>query len=159
VSQPPGRFTTTEQGGRTVVAAENDARYAPWVRLFESADVPRLVALYRSSYPLFQQAYEELGYPGRHFNDRVVEVIDHLLAAPEPEPPIVVESVTVRGPMQLTRPWVHQVFADPQLESLSAGQKIMVRVGLDNERRLKAQLRRFREALAQPAEPRRPESR
>ena len=87
-------------------------------------------------YPLFQQAYVELGYPNGYFNDRLVGVIDHLLAAPEPKAPIA-----------LTQPKVMYEFADPALADLSAGQKIMVRVGLDNEPRLKAKLREIRKAL------------
>jgi Protein of unknown function (DUF3014) len=42
-------------------------------------------------------------------------------------------------------------FADSTLEDLSAGQKILVRSGPDNERRIKAKLREIRKALT--AEP------
>jgi len=147
VNPAAGRFSTSEQGGQVVISADNELRYIPFVLLLESADVTRSVALYRSMYPLLQQAYEELGYPGRYFNDRLVEVIDHLIAAPELTSPVLIEPVTVRGPMQLARPWVHYAFADPELESLSAGQKMMVRAGVVNERRLKAKLAEFRAAL------------
>ena len=36
-------------------------------------------------------------------------------------------------------------FADPALEDLSAGQKILVRTGLENERRIKVKLRDIRQ--------------
>ena len=49
----------------------------------ESVDTGRLAALYVRFYPLFQQAYRDLGYPNGYFNDRLVEVIDHLLVTPE----------------------------------------------------------------------------
>jgi len=39
-------------------------------------------------------------------------------------------------------------FDDPQLESLTAGQKILVRMGLDNERRVKARLAELRGLIA-----------
>ena len=45
-------------------------------------------------------------------------------------------------------PWVRYEFADPQLQNLSSGQKIMVRVGLENERRLKARLKALRALVA-----------
>jgi hypothetical protein len=109
------------------------------------------VQLYRRIYPLVQQAYEEMGFPGRHFNDRLVAVIDLLLAAPEPAGPVAVEPVVVEGGLTLARPWQHFVFADPELEALPAGQKIMVRVGLVNERRLKERLRALRGALTNRA--------
>ena len=55
------------------------------------------MALYVRLYPLFQRAYEELGYPGQYFNDRVVEVIDSLLATPNVTEPIKVKRITVDG--------------------------------------------------------------
>jgi hypothetical protein len=42
-------------------------------------------------------------------------------------------------------------FVDPNLAQLSAGQKILVRVGIDNELRLKAKLREIRKALVAEA--------
>jgi hypothetical protein len=43
---------------------------------------------------------------------------------------------------------VRYEFADPALESLSSGQKIMLRVGPVNERRLKEKLAEIRGELA-----------
>jgi len=87
-------------------------------------------------YPLLQQDYEQLGYPGRYFNDRVVQVIDHLLNTPE-----------VQAPVLLIQPKVLYEFADPKLEELSAGQKILVRIGHENAVKVKAKLREIRSAL------------
>ena len=56
--------------------------------------------------------------------------------------------VEVKGEVPSTRPWTRYEFADPELEALSAGQKIMVRVGPENERRLKAKLAQFRQQVA-----------
>ena len=144
----PQRFAVRSQGADTVIDPDNALRYAAFVLMVESVDVPRMAALYRAAYPLFQQAYVELGYPKGYFNDRLVDVIDHLLAAPEPATPPAVRLLEVQGPMPLTRPWLHYEFVDPQLESLSAGQKVMVRVGPVNERRLKARLVAIRAAIA-----------
>lgn len=77
------------------------------------------MAVYVHFYPPFQQQYEEVGYPDKYFNDRLVQVIDHLLAAPE-----------VQAPVLLTQPKVMSQFADPKLEGLS--QKILVRMGGEN---------------------------
>lgn len=151
VNSTAGRFSAMPLHGQLVIGADNELRYAPFVLMAESADIPALVSLYVAWYPLFQQAYEELGYPGRHFNDRLLAVIDHLLAAPEPDGPVAVEALRVNAPTPLARPWQHMVFVDPALESLSAGQKIMVRVGVVNERRLKVRLQLLRSALQQAA--------
>ena len=131
-----GRFRATGPEGRTVISPNNGPRYAPYVRALEAVDTKRLVSVYVYFYPLFQQAYMELGYPTRYFNDRVVEVIDHLLATPD-----------VRSPIMLVQPKVLYEYADPELQELSAGQKMMLRIGSENAARIKAKLREIRQAL------------
>jgi hypothetical protein len=131
-----GRFATTSFGGGLVIGADNPARYTPVVRLFEATDTRRLVGLYVRFYPLLQQAYKDLGYPGKSLNNRVVEVIDHLLATPEPALPV-----------QLVQPKVLYEYADPALEARSAGQKILMRMGPDHAASVKAKLREVRRAI------------
>lgn len=133
---PKGAFATAEADGQTTMAAQNLTRYAPYMRVVEHLDPAALVAWYAHTYPLFQQAYRELGYPKGYFNDRLIVVIDDLLAAPELAQPAV-----------LQRPKSYYVFADPALESLSAGQKLLLRVGPANEALIKAKLRAIRAAL------------
>ena len=136
VKQTPGAFATT--GGDTAyLAQENARRYEPFLKVMESVDTGKLVALYVRFYPLFQQAYRELGYPKGYFNDRLVEVIDHLLVTPE-----------VAGPIKLAKPWIMYEFADPALEARSAGQKTLIRMGPANAQRVKAKLREFRRQIA-----------
>ena len=144
----PGRFTIGTGSDGTVIAERNAARYAPFVALIESVDTGRAVALYRLLYPLLQTAYEILGYPGKYFNDRLVAVIDLLLATPEPSGPLKVELPEIRGPLKPTRPWVLYRFSDPALEGLSSGQKILLRVGTENEKRLKSKLAEIRKLIA-----------
>lgn len=147
-AQPVGsRFATTGSGESTTIALDNAQRYTPLVLFAEQVDPAAAAGVYFKLYPLFQQAFEELGYPGKYFNDRLVAVIDHLLAAPEPEGPVRVKMVEVKSDTPMTKPWVHYEYADPQLEAMSAGQKMMVRAGLVNERRLKAKLKAFRAQL------------
>jgi hypothetical protein len=95
-----------------------------------------LLASYKRYYPLYQDAYENLGHPPEYFNDRVIEVIDHLLATPE-----------LDGRIALTQPNVQYEFADPKLESRSAGQKALIRMGSDNARAVKNKLRELRSEL------------
>ncbi len=144
----PERFTAEGGGAQQHIALDNAARYSAVVQWVEGVDLPRAVALYARLYPLFQQSYEDLGFPGRYFNDRLVAVIDHLLQAPEPAEPVPVQLTEVKGEWSSARPWVRYEFADPQLQALSSGQKIMVRVGLVNERRLKARLKALRALVA-----------
>ena len=148
VQPAPGRFEAAGKGDVKTISLDNGARYTPIVLFSESVNPQKAAALYQRLYPLFQQAYEEQGYPGRLFNDRLVAVIDHLLQAPEPASPPQVKRVEIKGDVPSERPWVHYEFVDPSLESLSAGQKMMIRTGLVNERRLKARLREFRGQIA-----------
>ena len=129
-----GAFLATSDSA--AIDKANFARYAPYVRVLESVDAQSLVRSYVHAYPLFQRAYEELGYPGQYFNDRLLLAIDDLLAAPEPD-----------APPALARPKVLYEFADPELESRSAGQKVLLRMGRDNELRVKAKLRDIRREL------------
>jgi hypothetical protein len=119
------------------MGAENFARYEYLVSMLELADLDSLIDAYRRYYPLFQEAYVGLGYPNEYFNDRVVEVIDHLIAAP------------VRNePIELTRPHVLYEYSDAELEALSSGQKLMLRIGNENAERLKQTLRDIRSGIA-----------
>jgi hypothetical protein len=137
----PGAFSAAESGSDLVEAPANFERYAPYVRVLESIEPRALVYSYARAYPLFQRAYEELGFPGRYFNDRLLQAIDDLLAAPE-----------LDGPVRMVRPKVLYQFADEDLESRSAGQKIMMRMGKENELRAKAKLRELRQALLEASE-------
>lgn len=151
VHPTPERFSVAGAGATQTINADNAARYTPFILFVESVDAKKAASLYSKLYPLFQQAYEELGYPGRYFNDRLVAVIDHLLQAPEPAGPVAVKLTEVNSNVSSQRPWVRYEFADPALETLSAGQKIMVRMGLVNERRLKAKLTELRALVASGA--------
>jgi hypothetical protein len=134
-----GLLATTGKDESLALDAANAARYEPWVALAEKADARRLVAVYARFYPLFQKAYEELGYPKGHFNTRLVQVIDHLLTAPEPA-----------EPLRLVVRHVLPEYADPALESESAGRKLLFRMGNANAARVKAKLREIRRELVKP---------
>jgi hypothetical protein len=137
----PGKFIVTSAGenGPFYLSPENYARYDTLVDMATGAELDELVASYRRFYPLLQEAFAQLGYPDGYFNDRVVAVIDHLLATPEPEQPV-----------RLVQPHVLYEFADPQLEALSGGQKLLIRMGPDHMSRVKAVLSDFRARIAQP---------
>lgn len=144
-----GRMLTQQTAdGRLQIAPENSARYDAVVGFVASVDVVKAAALYRRFYPVLQQAYEELGYPGQYFNDRLVAVIDHLLQAPESAEPVALRLVEVQGSVAPQQPWLRYELADPQWQSLSAGHKILLRLGPAHAQILKAQLRALRSQIA-----------
>jgi hypothetical protein len=145
VQTTAGRLDTEARDGGLAIGAHNAERYAPFVRFVDGIDARRVVALYLRVYPLLQQAYEDLGYPGKYFNDRVVEVIDNLLATPTPAGPIAVKRfVADGGTSRGASGGGLYVFADPALEASPAGQKILLRMGSDNAAPLLAKLREIR---------------
>jgi hypothetical protein len=139
VEPVPGRFIVTT-GDSLAIAPENAARYSLYVNLLQAVNTRLLAGVYLHYYPLFQQAYRELGYPNGYFNDRLVEVIDLLLKTPD-----------VAGPVALSQPKVLYLYADPALEALPGGQKILLRMGPDNAAVVKAKLRDFRALIVRDA--------
>lgn len=128
---------TSGSGAEIRLDPTNSERYAPYIALVQALSIDKLVGIYRQFYPYFQKAYVDLGYPEGYFNDRLVVTIDDLLATPEPtEAPLLVQKK------------VRYQFADPNLASRSAGQKIMLRIGVDHARIVKIKLRELRKAVA-----------
>jgi hypothetical protein len=132
-----GIFVVEGKGDKLAIGARNARRYSSYAATTRATDSAKLVELYRRFYPLFQRAYQELGYPKANFNDRLVVAIDDLLAAPDPEPPV-----------RLSQPRILYEYADPKLENRSAGQKIMMRIGQENAAILKAKLSEIRGQVA-----------
>jgi hypothetical protein len=154
VTPTAGRFMVDEHAQSLVINPDNGQRYTALVLVAEALDVGRVVALYLRIYPLLQQTYVDLGFPAAYFNDRVIEVIDLLLATPDAPERVQLKFVEVKGSVPSLRPWVRYEFADEALESLSSGQKIMLRVGAVNERRLKARLVAIRAEIMRHSVPR-----
>ncbi len=136
VKQAPGAFQTSTSGNGFVISPENAERYKPYLRVAEAISAQNLVDLYVRFYPLFQQAYERLGYPKHYFNDRLMEALDDLLDAPD-----------TSGPVKLVQPNVLFQYADPDIEARSIGQRILVRLGSTNESMLKDKLRAIKREL------------
>ena len=134
-----GPLATSAKGDNVSISADNASRYAAYVRIAEAIDAKNLVSAYVHFYPLIQQDYRDLGYPKGYFNDRLIEAIDDLLAAPES-----------KDPPQVIQPKVLYQYADPELEARSAGQKIMIRMGNENAAKVKAKLQEIRRELTGP---------
>jgi hypothetical protein len=135
-TEVPGSFLADGDELHATLDRRNFDRYKPVVAVVRNIDVPTLVRIYIHFYPLFQQAYQDLGYPNGYFNDRLVQVIDLLVATPTPSEPI-----------ELVRPNVMYLFADPALEARPAGQKLLMRMGPENAATIKAKLLELRAAL------------
>lgn len=131
----PGPFLadTRDTADEYTLSPDNYSRYDFLVEMLVNADADSLVETYRRFYPLLQGAYENLGYPDGYLNDRVVAVIDHLLETPQLDNPIL-----------LVRPHVLYEYANPNLEALSSGQKLLIRMGEKNATQVRETLAELR---------------
>ncbi len=136
---PKGRFQVVEEGGKTRADSASFRRYDIAADAFTSLDVAGSTELYHQLEPLFQQAYEELGYPDRAFNATLIKAIDHLLATPVPT-----------GDETLSKKVLTYDYSDPRWAGLSQAQQQLLRTGPDNVRRIQAKLRQIRGSVAQP---------
>ncbi len=132
-----GAFAVSGGDEQATLGDHNSLRYAPVVAILGSLDMRAVNSLYQRYYPLFQRAYQDLGYPQGYFNDRLVAAIDDLLATPRPA-----------APLALVRPKVFWEYADPDLEARSAGQKLLLRMGADNAAVVTRKLRELRALVA-----------
>ena len=133
----PELLRVQKDGETITLDPSNYERYDRIISYVEKMDARKIGRLYAKFYPLLQCTYEETGFPEERFHDRVLAALDDMMDAPRPT-----------GPIRLVQPKVLYRFEDDHLESLSAGQKIMIRVGPDNAARLRKVLARVRAAIA-----------
>lgn len=137
--EPDKGFGTREARSKIYV---DDAAYQRYDRLAEviySLDVRGTANLYRSVKPLLQEAYRELGYPNKDFDDTLLEAIDTLLKTP-----------VVEEPIELVPKVSSFEFADPKLEELSDAEKHFLRLGPDNLRKIQEKARAIALELGLP---------
>ncbi len=134
VYPPQGKFTVDENKQEQLfISPANAKRYEAYLKILKYTPEDLALKAYVHYYPLFQEAYRQLGYQNAYFNDRLVFVLDHLIQTPDPEDPIAVE-----------QPVVLYTYKDPYLENLSAGQKCLLRLGRTGRLETIEILRRYR---------------
>jgi len=93
-------------------------------------DEPELIAVYRLLSPLMRRAYSELGYSEDAFDAAVFDAISRIVA------------VNARElPLQLVKPSVMYLYADSRIEDLPDLDKLLIRLGPRNVRRLQSKLK------------------
>lgn len=96
-------------------------RFSLYVDLFRSVDSDTLVEWYKKLKPLITEAYSELGYPEKEFDEVLQSAITKVLDIEFP-----------KGDNQLIRPSVMFRYQDPDVEALDDADKLMLRIGKDN---------------------------
>lgn len=116
-----------------ILDPETYKRYNDYATLIASLPIEQAVETYQDVKPLIQSAYEELGYSDSNFNEKLKDTIDILLDTP-----------VVDGDIKLLSPSVMYEFADPALEQLLPLQKLLLRMGPDNQRKIQQALKQFK---------------
>ena len=111
-------------------------RYTPLIDALTAVDPDQAVAIYRILRPLFQEAFAEIGYANRNFDEVLIRAIDNVVGAQ-----------TAEGPFQLVKPKVMYVYADAGIESMTPVEKQLLRMGPQNAEKLKSALAQYRERL------------
>ena len=133
----PGRPQVAQDNEEERWSEANFPRYEPLIELLISISPAEAASLYVNHYPLLQEAHAALAPETDYFNDRLVDIIDHLF-----DPPRAGDAEFV-----LERYEAAYRFADETLEEASAGHKILMRIGPEHAEAVNDWLMRFRAAI------------
>src|SRR5690606_31305435 len=118
---------------------ENFERYNKYVESFTAMDPAALAANYKRYYPLLEEAFGEMGLKAKNnLHSVMINAIDTLLATP-----------VIKEDIILVRPKLFYQYADPALEKLPPIQKLLLRMGPENAKKLKAHMQKVRTHLNQ----------
>jgi Protein of unknown function (DUF3014) len=138
--RPAGTFAVVERDGRTVISPASHARYDALSEVIAGLDPVAVAGAYRTLAPRLEEAHRELGETDRSLDAVVRTALTQVIDTPVPD-----------GPMAVTPQGGLYAFADPRLEGLSPAQKLLLRSGPANARRIQAQFRAIVAALDAPA--------
>ena len=136
LTKPSEPFSIVKVERKMYLNQESYNRYNLYADIINSINVEFAISQYRTLKPLFDEAYQEIGYPEEVFDNRLSEAIELVLNAP-----------IIREPIALVAPSAMYKFADPELEALPDAQKLIMRMGPDNILKLKTKLQQIQSAL------------
>lgn len=125
-AQPATPFAVEAKGAGWAIAPSNYKRYQPYIDAAESLGSQRLVQLYLQYQPLLEEAFQELGVDKKNFDSTLKRALETIASAPDTD-----------ASLALVRPSVLYQYQNPELESLPAAQKLMLRIGQENRTRVR----------------------
>ena len=134
--EPKGEFLVKKKEEKYIIDEDSYKRYDPVANAFSSLDTKETVNLYQRFEPLIQEAYKELGYPDKDFNETLNRAIKELLAVPVVEDDILLISKLKSFEL-----------ADSELEEMSQAQKHLFRMGPENIKKIQHKLRELQKEL------------
>jgi hypothetical protein len=138
---PSGSFRIVERNESLFIDPRSYTRYDRIADAVASIDAPGSARLYSTLKPRIEEAYRDLGVRDASFDGTLERAIVSLLAMPVPEGPVDVEP---RG--------IVYGYADPDIESATAAQKHLLRMGPRNARAVQQKIREIALELGIAAE-------
>lgn len=126
---PEKPFQIRKENDRLIPDPGNYSRFDKIVNIFAETNTETVISLFQELKPLMNQAYAEMGYPEKRFDDTLMQAIDILLKTP-----------MSRFPVYLEKKVLTYAFVDPDLEALSPAQKLLIRAGQENMQKIKEKL-------------------
>jgi len=133
---PKKAFRVTKKGDHLIINPQSYHRYDRVADTFASLDAAGAVQIFQELKPLFQEAYKELGYPRRDFQETLIRAIKELLDTP-----------VVEGNIRVMEGVISYHMVEENLEDLDDAQKHLLRMGPENTRKIQNKLREMAVAL------------
>jgi hypothetical protein len=127
--KPTEPFRAIYDSGAFYVDPKSYDRYNLVAEVFSSINARRAGEIYQDLKPLIQEAYKEIGYPDRDFDETLAAAIDRLLMTPVPD-----------EYLELSGETVSYKYIDRELEDLSEAQRQFMRMGPRNVQKMKDKL-------------------
>lgn len=132
---PMAPFRVEARGDQIVLGAANYKRAVALIDALTSIPPAKAAAYYRRWSPVLEQSFAELGMKGS-YHEHLIRLIDRAREVrPLPAAP------------RLRQPHVLYLYAEPHLEGASDLEKLLWRLGPDNQARLQEYLTRLKAAL------------
>ncbi|PKG78966.1 DUF3014 domain-containing protein [Shewanella sp. Actino-trap-3] len=133
---PDTKFTVSEITNKIYLNPDSYHRYDLYANFIEELSDKDLISTYNELKPLFTEAFTELGYSNIDFDTRMQQVFSMVADAPIIEDPIELSSISV-----------NYKFVDPNLEALPNAQKLLIRMGPENARKIKAAVKKLQQSF------------
>lgn len=138
IAPPASPFEAAKDGDTLRIAPANFARYEPYIDALVSVDAFTAAKMYTQYYPLFEEAYGELGLQQGNFHGAVLKAL------------ALVENAPAHDDAELIQPSVAYKFKNAEIEGLPQIQKLLIRMGPENQTRLQAWLAELERQLSRP---------
>ncbi len=141
---PKVDFQVLSKEGKYYMSPKSYLRYNHVAQAVSSFETEVVKRLYPQLEPLLQQAYNELGFPGKKFGDTLNRAFE-----------VVLTTLIVMEDIELERKVISFAFKDQELEAMNLAQKHLFRMGPENMKKIKSKIRDIAVALDLPVARRR----